>query len=54
MPLYLCISYRASDGIRTRVNGFAGRFLATQTHPHRLDTVPGTSTLAHSFDLNDH
>ena len=26
---------RASDGIRTRVNGFAGRCLATQPHPHR-------------------
>ena len=30
-----CSSAGASDGIRTRVNGFAGRCLATQPHPQQ-------------------
>ncbi len=49
----LRLSHRASDGIRTRVNGFAGRFLATQTHPRQLVTVPGAPVHADSFNRND-
>jgi hypothetical protein len=34
-PLLAGPDVRASDGNRTRVDGFAGRCLTTQPHPHR-------------------
>ena len=30
------IAHRGGDGIRTRVNGFAGRCLASRPHHHRV------------------
>ena len=44
---------RASDGIRTRVNGFAGRCLATQPHPHRSVTIPAQPGPAQAFPQRD-
>ena len=43
------ISTRASDGIRTRVHGFAGRCLATQPHPHRVNDP---ATTGHADQLS--
>ena len=41
---------RASDGIRTRVDGFAGRCLATQPHPRRDMTMPARPAPAPRLD----
>ena len=44
-----CVVSRGGDGIRTRVNGFAGRCLASRPHHHRM-VKPQASRLHRADD----